>query len=626
MIDDNQGPTEKNTDAQYREGMVHLQAGHWQQAIQCLEEAARKSPDDQAIQAALDTARFKASVDTASRVKAKRWSTSPRAILVRVVVVLAAVAAALFGARSLYQQVAPSLAFTAEQRQLDRMEADARTLLEAGDLAGAQARFERLLAEAPEHAGAQRGLEDVEEERDVQQFYTEALALQQTGDLEAALQRLTDISLRRPQYKDVSLRIEEVKRQQKRDVLFAQAEEDYAAGKAEAALLAYRQLHDLEANYKGDLIANRMFELNMSLGDDLIRQQPPAVENVSLALDYYVEALSLQPRSSQAALEQELARHFLEGNTSYHAGRWNEAVSHLEAVYNQRPDYLHGTTADLLYEAYVRSGDQYRDNDDVYLAYERYTDASDLPVADKALAEGRIFYVIPFLTPTTTPTITPIPSPTQTATPIPTPGPVPTEPTATPVPLTAYRDRILFYTDDEESPGLWVMDADGSNREYLGDTRYYREEYRKLRDQELYSPDHRYQLFVQDSFPAAQVYIAQPRHDKYGDLPPMQLTHQTGLSYDPVWSPDGSRIAFVSQEGGGDDIWVILADGTQLQKLTQNTWPWDKHPSWSPDSSQIVFWSNRDGIKRIFIMDAGGQNVRNLSDSQWDEYDPLWVK
>jgi Tol biopolymer transport system component len=34
-----------------------------------------------------------------------------------------------------------------------------------------------------------------------------------------------------------------------------------------------------------------------------------------------------------------------------------------------------------------------------------------------------------------------------------------------------------------------------------------------------------------------------------------QLTKLTGICYDPVWSPDGTRVVFVSQENGTDDIW-----------------------------------------------------------------------
>jgi len=90
--------------------------------------------------------------------------------------------------------------------------------------------------------------------------------------------------------------------------------------------------------------------------------------------------------------------------------------------------------------------------------------------------------------------------------------------------------------------------------------------------------------------------------------------------------PDGSRIAFASQEDGSDDIWVIGPLGEGPRNLTHNDWEWDKQPSWSPDSNRIVFWSNREGRKQIYVMDADGRNVRNISNTEWDESRPLWIK
>ena len=63
-----------------------------------------------------------------------------------------------------------------------------------------------------------------------------------------------------------------------------------------------------------------------------------------------------------------------------------------------------------------------------------------------------------------------------------------------------------------------------------------------------------------------------------------------GLSYEqqPRWSPDGSRIAFVSDRGGGDNIWLMNADGSGKKQLTKEEFRLLNQPSWSPDGRYIV--------------------------------------
>ncbi len=95
----------------------------------------------------------------------------------------------------------------------------------------------------------------------------------------------------------------------------------------------------------------------------------------------------------------------------------------------------------------------------------------------------------------------------------------------------------------------------------------------------------------------------------------------------PVWSPRGDLIAFVSTNSGNDEIYTITLDGTITKQLTVNQFEWDKHPSWSPDGSQLVFFSNREtGRRQLWVMNADGSGQRNLSSNEYEDWDPIWIR
>ena len=76
-----------------------------------------------------------------------------------------------------------------------------------------------------------------------------------------------------------------------------------------------------------------------------------------------------------------------------------------------------------------------------------------------------------------------------------------------------------------------------------------------------------------------------------GDAEPVRMTTDTWIESQPAWGPDG-RIAFVSEEHGNQDIYVVNVDGTGLTQLTR-VGREDTGPAWSPDGSQIAFVSDR---------------------------------
>jgi TolB protein len=94
--------------------------------------------------------------------------------------------------------------------------------------------------------------------------------------------------------------------------------------------------------------------------------------------------------------------------------------------------------------------------------------------------------------------------------------------------------------------------------------------------------------------------------------------------YWPVWSPDGSQIAFRSYRDGDGEVYTMSADGTGPRRLT-NSPGQDFAVSWSPDGSKIAFTSDRDGDSEVYIMNsADGSDVVNLTDNPAYENSGYW--
>ncbi|HEX2302159.1 MAG TPA: hypothetical protein VHH57_00935 [Gaiella sp.] len=91
---------------------------------------------------------------------------------------------------------------------------------------------------------------------------------------------------------------------------------------------------------------------------------------------------------------------------------------------------------------------------------------------------------------------------------------------------------------------------------------------------------------------------------------------------EPAWSPDGTRIAFVSAREGSFDIYAMNADGTGTRRLTSSNAN-DHSPTWSPDGTRIAFSRSSDG-GHVWVMNADGTGARRLTDELAEEGEPSW--
>ena len=108
-----------------------------------------------------------------------------------------------------------------------------------------------------------------------------------------------------------------------------------------------------------------------------------------------------------------------------------------------------------------------------------------------------------------------------------------------------------------------------------------------------------------------------------GDTLPAPLGISGVDTYYARWSPNGSKLVFTALiTGYGHEVMRINGDGTGLDTLTLNTSA-DFAPDWSPDSSKIAFVSNRVSPQSVYLMNPDGTGQTRLTTTH-TVYDVAW--
>ena len=178
--------------------------------------------------------------------------------------------------------------------------------------------------------------------------------------------------------------------------------------------------------------------------------------------------------------------------------------------------------------------------------------------------------------------------------------------------------RLVFERVGNGLADVYAIDASGKNLEQLTTSL-------AIDDWAVWSPDTLKILFQSDRIanPSApvhfQIYVMNSDGSSVGKL----TTIDSVDSYQPAWSPNGTKIIFGSNRDGNGEIYVMNPDGTAPVNLTNNAGS-DLTPAWSPDGSKIAFESNREGDYAVWVMNADGSNPVRLTEPRPPSGAPSW--
>lgn len=108
--------------------------------------------------------------------------------------------------------------------------------------------------------------------------------------------------------------------------------------------------------------------------------------------------------------------------------------------------------------------------------------------------------------------------------------------------------------------------------------------------------NHRSQIYVQDLYSGSRE----------------RITSFEGINGSPVWSPDGKRLAVVLSKNGNPDIYTLNIETKKLTQVTRSR-AIDTEPAWFPDGKSLVFTSERGGKPQIYRVHLRSGDVRRLT-------------
>jgi Tol biopolymer transport system component len=187
-------------------------------------------------------------------------------------------------------------------------------------------------------------------------------------------------------------------------------------------------------------------------------------------------------------------------------------------------------------------------------------------------------------------------------------SPAPT-PYAKPSPITpptSASGRIAFHSDPGGSDDLYVMNGDGSNLVQLTHGM-------EAGVPPVWSPDGTRIAFACCIPSFDRIYVV-----GLDGTAPAQVAETPGEVGTPAWSPDSTRIAYCSFDERR--IFVVDADGSGRHKVISK----GTDPSWSPDGSRLAFLSDRDGDLEVITAAVDGTDERQLTHNRAPDYEPAW--
>ncbi len=171
--------------------------------------------------------------------------------------------------------------------------------------------------------------------------------------------------------------------------------------------------------------------------------------------------------------------------------------------------------------------------------------------------------------------------------------------------------QVAFFTPGIDGFEIFVIDADRGITQQITQNELVHDL------NPVWSPDGTRIVYQSDEIGISELYVMDVQSGAVRRVGPPHPGLQVS------WSPDSSQLVFTARVGNDDEVFVVNADGEDLRQLTDNDFA-DSFPVWSPDGNRIAFMSFADNQLDLYTMNTDGSDVRRITNDRAQDLNPVW--